>query len=433
MELSKLSRKHGFKIAPGFPCSVEECSLAVGELVGYSSIKSAARMNGAVVIFVDDVNKANKVVEAGIVVNDTFLTVSPLSTPANRVTIANIPPFIPDEVLITQLSRHGKIVSPIRKLPSGCKSPLLKHVVSHRRQVYMILNKKDEELNLVLNLKVDEFDYVIFVNSGSLKCFGCGGEGHLVRACPERLSSAGRVQSNAGHAQSEAVRVSAETTGTQQNSDKRDRTETSTQNEKSDRNTVREENQAADRVVLNSDGGDGGGDDEDDDNDDDVDDDNDDNDDLMEEEQVGRLPVLKRKQTVVLGGSQAKRGVVTRRSDRQQEEQVSELNVEVEEEEGEEEECAADSQTVTISQPSVALQHDKHYELRQVKDFLQQTKNMKKVKVEEHFADKELFLHSVRAHMSREKGGYTDQETYRLKKILQRIKQELQHEESETV
>ena len=31
--LTKLSRKHGFKITPGFPCSVEDCSLAVAEVV----------------------------------------------------------------------------------------------------------------------------------------------------------------------------------------------------------------------------------------------------------------------------------------------------------------------------------------------------------------------------------------------------------------
>ena len=32
---------------------------------------------------------------------------------------------------------------------------------------------------------MDDFDYAVFVNSGTLKCFGCGKEGHLVRACPE--------------------------------------------------------------------------------------------------------------------------------------------------------------------------------------------------------------------------------------------------------
>ena len=181
-----LSRMHGFKISPSFPCSVEDCGLAVGEVVGYSSIVSAARMNGAVVVFVDSVAKANKVVETGIVVNDSYVSVSPLSTPAARVTISNIPPFIGDEVLIRELSRHGKVVSAIRKLPSGFKSPLMKHVVGYRRQVQMILNKKDAELNLVFSIKVDDFDYAVFVNSGTLKCFGCGREGHLVRACPEK-------------------------------------------------------------------------------------------------------------------------------------------------------------------------------------------------------------------------------------------------------
>ena len=94
-------------------------------------------------IFVDSVTKANKVVETGIVVNDSYVSGSPLSTPAARVTISNIPPFIGDEVLIRELSRHGKIVSAIRKLPSGFKSPLMKHVVGYRRQVHMILNKKE--------------------------------------------------------------------------------------------------------------------------------------------------------------------------------------------------------------------------------------------------------------------------------------------------
>ena len=95
--------------------------MAVGEVVGCSSIVSAARMNGAVLIFVDSVAKANKVVETGIVVKDSLVAVSPLTTPAARVTISNIPPFIRDEVLIRELSRHGKIVS--KKLPSGFVSP----------------------------------------------------------------------------------------------------------------------------------------------------------------------------------------------------------------------------------------------------------------------------------------------------------------------
>lgn len=46
------------------------------------------------VIFVDSVEKANAVVENGIVVNDTFVSVMPLATPAKRITLSNVPPFI---------------------------------------------------------------------------------------------------------------------------------------------------------------------------------------------------------------------------------------------------------------------------------------------------------------------------------------------------
>ncbi|TWW63339.1 hypothetical protein D4764_03G0003470 [Takifugu flavidus] len=75
-------------------------------------------------------------------------------------------------------SRHGKLVSPIRKLLSGCWSPLLSHVVSHRRQVRVILNRA-EEFNYRFVVRVDDFDYVLFATSSALKCFNCGEEGHL--------------------------------------------------------------------------------------------------------------------------------------------------------------------------------------------------------------------------------------------------------------
>ncbi|KAJ3592512.1 hypothetical protein NHX12_007639, partial [Muraenolepis orangiensis] len=65
-DFAKLTRKHGIRISAGFACTVEEIGLAVGEKVGHGSIKSLARMNSAVVIFLDQVEKVNCVIETGI-------------------------------------------------------------------------------------------------------------------------------------------------------------------------------------------------------------------------------------------------------------------------------------------------------------------------------------------------------------------------------
>jgi len=187
---STLTRRNGIKVGAGSPCSVEDVCLAVGEVIGHSSIKSAARMNGAAVLFVEKVEQANLLVESGISVNGSFLQVSPLTQPATKIILSNVPPFVSDEFLVRELSRHGKVVSPVKKILSGCKSPLLKHVVSHRRQLFMILNKRDEELNLRFRVKIDDFDYILFATSSTMKCFGCGQEGHLIKMCPNRAEPA---------------------------------------------------------------------------------------------------------------------------------------------------------------------------------------------------------------------------------------------------
>ncbi|TWW71214.1 hypothetical protein D4764_17G0006970 [Takifugu flavidus] len=133
-KLNGLSRRHGVKVGAGSVLSVKEVALAVGQEIGHSSVKSAARMNRVVVLFVEQVEQANRLVETGITVGGQFVQVTLLTQPAAQITLSNVPPFISNEFQAKELSRHGKLVSPIRKLLSGCRSPLLRHVVSHRRQ-----------------------------------------------------------------------------------------------------------------------------------------------------------------------------------------------------------------------------------------------------------------------------------------------------------
>ena len=158
------------------------------EGIGYQSVKSASRMNKAVVIFLDCVEKVNQLVETGLIFDGSLLAVSPLVTPAKRVIISNAPPFLSNECLARELRRHGRLVSPITRFNIGADAPEhVTHVVSFRRQVYMTLDRNDEELSLVFKFKIDNFDYSVYITSGKSRCFACQSTEHQIKNCPDKM------------------------------------------------------------------------------------------------------------------------------------------------------------------------------------------------------------------------------------------------------
>ncbi|TWW74456.1 hypothetical protein D4764_14G0004590 [Takifugu flavidus] len=110
-------------------------------------------MNGAVVLFVDKVEQANRLVETAISVGGRFEAVLPLTQPSTRVTLSNFPPSFSSW--------------PGNSPGSGRSSRPL-----GRRQLYMILNNLAEELNVRFHVKVEDFDYILYASSSIMKCFG---------------------------------------------------------------------------------------------------------------------------------------------------------------------------------------------------------------------------------------------------------------------
>lgn len=72
------------------------------------------------------------------------------------------------------------------------------------------------------------------------------------------------------------------------------------------------------------------------------------------------------------------------------------------------------------------------YTVEKIKIFLQNTKGMKGVKEEDFFPDRQKFLDSAKILMKDTgEGGFTDQEIFRLKKILHKIKLNMLNKELE--
>ncbi len=86
------------------------CSFRLGE-VGHENIVSASRMNQAVVVFLKEQHFVNQLIENGLVINDNFVQVTPLQAPTAKITVSNVPPFIPDDALERELVRFGKFAS----------------------------------------------------------------------------------------------------------------------------------------------------------------------------------------------------------------------------------------------------------------------------------------------------------------------------------
>lgn len=86
------------------------------------------------------------------------VSVLPLSTPSKKIMLSNVPPFIKNEALERELSRYGKIMASIKMIPLGCKNPEIKHVMSFRRQTFMLLKEQGEVLYLSVKISVDNKD-----------------------------------------------------------------------------------------------------------------------------------------------------------------------------------------------------------------------------------------------------------------------------------
>lgn len=60
---------------------------------------------------------------------------------------------------------------------------------------YMVLKDNVEELDLTQNFRHEEFNYVIYATTNTMRCFGCSENGHCIRGCPKREENINKTAS----------------------------------------------------------------------------------------------------------------------------------------------------------------------------------------------------------------------------------------------
>ena len=112
----------------------------------------------------------------------SYLEVTPLVRPSTRLTLSNVYPEIPNQIVLENLFPFCKVVSQIRPIPLGIKSQSMSHIMSFRRQVYVIV-AQNVTPPASISFQHASVTHRIFLSTDAIRCFKCGGLGHMSRSC----------------------------------------------------------------------------------------------------------------------------------------------------------------------------------------------------------------------------------------------------------
>lgn len=176
--------------------------IALGPIVKSRNIMFASHMsNRRVCIYLSSVSIVDSFINnhAGINIANNFVQARRLISPAKRIIISNVSPCIPHIHLEAILKSNGlKVVSPISFMRVGSVLEEYKHVLSFRRQVYVVLENNDK-LPETLLVEFEDEKYRIFLSTDEMRCFKCKAVGHISTNCPQTIQTPAESVAEVNH------------------------------------------------------------------------------------------------------------------------------------------------------------------------------------------------------------------------------------------
>lgn len=175
--------KCGFTLPFDPDVSMEAYLCAIGDIVGDHNMIFAGKNNGVVKIYLSSEVEVTKLFDSNpqIFINDKPFLLRKLFNHGQRIFLCNVEPEIPDNILIEELSKHAKVVSPMKFVNLGVRNGRFSHLIGYRRMVSV---DDVENLPPYFNITFENKHYKIFTLIDKVKCFRCHAEGHLANNCP---------------------------------------------------------------------------------------------------------------------------------------------------------------------------------------------------------------------------------------------------------
>lgn len=175
--------------------SLKDYIYGIGTLIGPSNIIFSSRIsNNRICMYLKTSKLADEVTHSHptVNINNTYVRIRKLINPSKRLLISNISPHIPHAILEQALINiHLKTTSPVSFLRAGLNDEEYKHILSFRRQVFVISENEIDtpEPPDTLLIDYEGESYRIFLSLEEHWCSICKSPDHSTNSCSQKRNN----------------------------------------------------------------------------------------------------------------------------------------------------------------------------------------------------------------------------------------------------
>lgn len=170
---------------------------AIGKVILPSKIKYADFCGAAnFEVWFDSVESVDTIVAFDtITIKGQLAKINRYLNPVRRVVLRNVPPFIPDDVLLQLLEKYGEVRSGVEHQACFGVGEEFSHVKSFTRTISLSI-QNGVMIPPSEKVRWDGINHNIYLQVGAKKCFSCGKSGHTNKNCPNKIMHPKKTQGN---------------------------------------------------------------------------------------------------------------------------------------------------------------------------------------------------------------------------------------------